>query len=255
MEEFRKYDENFEVSNLGNVKKNGVQVKPTLGEYYYYVYIDNKPVRVHVMVGKCFPEICGKYQEGYHYHHINHNQLDNRAENIVCISSSDHKRIHQHEDGCVIPVTAYNKNGEKVGSWESLVEAQMDTNAYYGHIGKVCMGERATAGGLFWVFNDDTEAEAKVQAWKLKCLEKHRRANEHNECGLLVNLRKALTEYRRKQKRKLKNIVYLDKRTNKVTVYKNLCILCNGLGLRYGTVYNALTKHRMYDEPTFRIIA
>lgn len=172
MEEYRNYNENYEVSNLGNVKKNGVLVKPTLGEYYYCVFINNKPERIQVMVGKCFPEICGEWHKHYHYHHINRNQLDNRAENIVCLSPREHKRLHQVEDGVSVGVKAYNKNGDYVGQWESKKQAAEATGIDYRHITDIILGKtgRYTAGGYYWFRKDDglTEDEIKQKIIELK---------------------------------------------------------------------------------------
>lgn len=271
MEEYRLYGDNIEVSNLGNVRSGGRLLPQWKDQYYYGVTINGKGVRVHTMVGRCFPEICGEYQEGYHYHHVNHNQLDNRAENIVCISPSEHRRIHTEEDGVVRPVTAYNQNGEKVGTWGSLTEAQIETCAHQTHIGLVCRGERATAGNMFWIFNDDPDAEAKLDGWKLRCIEKHRRANKRKEGGLLIKLRKAVRDYheevrlKRKEARKEvkrldkedlwkpHNVVYYDKLTGTGTVYKNLNVLCKEKGLNYATVFYGMNNYGIYNKPTFRI--
>ena len=271
MEEFRNYTDTVEVSNLGNVRSGGQLLTQWKDQYYYGVTIDGKGVRVHTMVGRCFPEICGEYQDGYHYHHVNHNQLDNRAENIVCISPSEHRRLHTEEDGVVRPVTAYNQNGEKVGTWGSLTEAQLETYTHQTHIGRVCRGERATAGNMFWIFNDDPDAEAKLDSWKLRCIEKHRRANIRKEGGLLIKLRKAVRDYneevrlKRKEARKEvkrldkedlwkpHNVVYYDKLTGTGTVYKNLNVLCKEKGLNYATVFYGMNSYGIYNKPTFRI--
>lgn len=171
MEEFRKYNNEFEVSNLGNIKKNGVLVKPMLCGYYYCVFINNKLERIHVMVGRCFPEICGEWHKYYHYHHINRNQLDNRAENIICVSPSEHKRMHQVEDGVSVGVRAYDKNGDYIGEWESKCQAAEATGIDYRHITDVILGKgRYTAGGYFWIKRDDglTEDDIKQKIIELK---------------------------------------------------------------------------------------
>lgn len=160
-EEFRRFNKRFEVSNLGNVKKDGELVEPGKDKFYYYVSDGKMPIRVHTMVGKCFPEICGEHIPNGQYHHINHNQLDNRAENIRCISNSEHKRLHQIEDGVSVPVKAYNKEGELVGRWDSKWDAAANTEADYRHITDIINHperRRFTAGGLFW-FKEDTPEE------------------------------------------------------------------------------------------------
>ena len=162
-EEYRVYEKDIEVSNLGNVRKAGVPMKQFKNEYYYYVIIGNKPVRVHTMVGKCFPEICGEPILFGHYHHINHNQLDNRAENIRSISNSEHKRIHQVEGGVSIAVKAYDKNGKFIGRWDSKTQAAEATGAQYRHISAIIDGKvrRFTAGKLFWFKESVSEEEVQ----------------------------------------------------------------------------------------------
>lgn len=162
MEEYRKYDDVFEVSNLGNVRKNGVEVTPNKGDYYYYVSNGAKIIRVHEMVGHCFPEICGEWHKGYHFHHLNRNQLDNRAENIVCLSPSEHQRLHKHEDGVSVGVRAYDKEGNFVGQWESKCQAAEATGISYRHITGAVYRKwgRYTAGGYYWFLDTVSDDEA-----------------------------------------------------------------------------------------------
>ena len=166
MEQYRKFNDRVEVSDLGNVRINGESVTPAKGEYYLYVYDGSKQLRVHEMVGKCFPEICGKWCPHYHYHHLNRNQLDNRAENIVCLSPSEHQRLHRHEDGISIGVRAYDKDGKYVGQWESKTQAAQATGIDYRHITGALYQKwgRYTAGGYFWFKNDvsDDDAHKKI---------------------------------------------------------------------------------------------
>ena len=163
IEEYRIYTKDIEVSNLGNVRKGGEPMEQHMGKYYYYVVIGGKTVRVHNMVGECFPEICGEKIMFGHYHHLNHNQLDNRAENIRCISNSEHRKLHQIEDGVSIAVKAYDKNGNFVGRWDSKTQAAESTGADYRHITNIINGNsgRYTAGKLFWFKDESTEEEIR----------------------------------------------------------------------------------------------
>ena len=166
MEQFRRYDEHYEVSDLGNVRCDGRPVTPSKGEYYLYVYVGSRPVRVHEMVGKMFPEVCGEWRPNYHYHHINRNQLDNRAENIVCLSPSEHQRLHRHEDGVSVGVRAYDQDGKFVGQWESKTQASEATGIDYRHITGAVYRKwgRFTAGGYYWFPAEmsDDEAHRKI---------------------------------------------------------------------------------------------
>lgn len=165
-EVFRRFNERLEVSDLGNVKKDGKLVEPGHGENYDYVCCNGMQYRVHIMVAAMFPEICGEKKPYYHAHHINRNQRDNRAVNLVWLSRSEHKRIHQLEDGVAKAVAAYKLDGEKVGEWESLMDAERATGALQTHIGRCCRGERYTAGGYVWVLSDATEEELQEKLRK-----------------------------------------------------------------------------------------
>jgi hypothetical protein len=151
-EEFRHYTNEVEVSSEGNVRVNGRPAVLHKDKYYNYIIINGQSVRVHPMVGKCFPEICGEYIEGWHFHHINGDQLDNRAVNLRCVSPSEHKKTHQEEDGVSVPVVAYNLKGEFVGRWDTITKAAEETGAQYRHIYKIINGKerRFTAKKLFW---------------------------------------------------------------------------------------------------------
>lgn len=152
VEIYRSFNDNVEVSNLGNVRYNGVQLEEHIGNPYNYVNFDGEQHRVHILVGQVFSDVCGECKKYYHYHHLNRNQKDNRADNIVCLSPSEHKRLHQKEDGASIAVQAFDKNGNKVGVWDSMWEAGEKTGTCYRHINNIINGRerRFTAGGYYW---------------------------------------------------------------------------------------------------------
>ena len=185
MEEYRRFNDHIEVSNLGNVKRDGIVIDQSKDEYYYCVSIDGKPIRVHTMVGRCFPEICGEWHKHYHYHHINRNQLDNRAENIICLSPGEHKRMHLVEEGVSVGVRAYDKNGDYVGEWESKLQAAEATGVSYRHITNIILGKerRFTAGGYYWFKNDisDDEAHKRINEIKQEKYSSMRTKSKHIE--------------------------------------------------------------------------
>lgn len=50
------------------------------------------------------------------------------------------------------PVAQYTIGGVLIAEWDSAKKAAIATGAQAGHIGKVCKGERMTAGGYVWKF-------------------------------------------------------------------------------------------------------
>lgn len=158
-EEYRRYNERIEVSNLGNVKIKGEIIKPCSCYNYDIVTDKGKTLRIHNMVGELFQDICGKKIKWGHLHHINHNQKDNRAENLVWLSRSEHKRLHQAEDGVSVGVKAYNKEGKKIGEWDSKLQASKETGISYCHITDIILEKegRFTAGGYYWFKKDEPE--------------------------------------------------------------------------------------------------
>ena len=60
-------------------------------DLYRYVYVDGKPVPEHVYI---WEQAHGPKPEGCDIHHINGNGRDNRLENLVCLTKSEHKTLH-----------------------------------------------------------------------------------------------------------------------------------------------------------------
>lgn len=158
-EVFRRFNDRLEVSDLGNVKKDGKVIKPGHGENYDYVCCGSKQYRVHIMVAEMFPEICGEKKKWYHAHHINRNQRDNRAVNLTWLSRSEHKRVHQLEEGVSKPVKAYSLEGRFIGRWDSIEQAAAATGTDSRHIKNILSGKerRFTANKLYWFPADDSE--------------------------------------------------------------------------------------------------
>lgn len=65
----------------GTICKNG----------YRAITINNRRVYEHRLV---WEQHYGEIPKGYHIHHKNGNKLDNRIENLVMISNSEHQKIH-----------------------------------------------------------------------------------------------------------------------------------------------------------------
>ncbi len=151
-EYFRHYKDDIYVSDYGYVRKNDEELPWHKDEYYYYVCVNGERLRIHNLVGEVFQDICGEHKEGYHLHHKNGDQLDNRAVNLVWLSPREHIKIHLQEREAPIPVKAYDLNGNFVGRWDSMLEAAKATGTDRRHIFEIIYGKqrRFTSKKLYW---------------------------------------------------------------------------------------------------------
>lgn len=170
----------YEISNKNgfrNITRNA-QPKGRLSHGYRVVGLGKiiGEYGFHVLVAQAFPEICGEYFEGCHVHHINHNKLDNRPENLIVISSSEHSKIHfkgennprygDHRkmpniskalSGKVYkekwkPIIQLSLNGEIIKKWEGLNSINKELGYSKGNISSCCNGKLNTAYGFKWQY-------------------------------------------------------------------------------------------------------
>lgn len=66
-------------------------------------------------------EFCSNYKNGFISHHRNFNKLDNRPCNLLCVSRSDHMKIHNKQ------TKDYNIVSQKVSKWHTEMKG---TNIY-----------------------------------------------------------------------------------------------------------------------------
>lgn len=62
--------------------------------YYLSTYIEGKRIRLHRYM---YEKYKGKIPKGYEVHHIDHNKDNNDIENLVLLSSKEHKLLHGRE--------------------------------------------------------------------------------------------------------------------------------------------------------------
>lgn len=106
----------------------------------------------------------GPIPKGYDVHHINHNPIDNRIENLELIEKHKHHKMHLEEykdknvnamiEKTSKPVLQYTKNMELVAEYPSTREAARIIGISQSHISRVCIGKRKTAGGYVWKFKE-----------------------------------------------------------------------------------------------------
>ncbi|WAX12429.1 DNA endonuclease [Enterococcus phage EC55P1] len=155
----------YEVSNLGNVKslKYGKVrlLKPYLSSSGY-LYVDlcglgepRKTVSVHRIVAETFiPNNEGLPQ----VNHKDENPLNNYSHNLEWCTQlynmqygTRTKRASRSREK---PVTAFNKNQEKVYSFKSIKEAAL-SGFDASSISKCCKGKLKSHSGLIWEYGGD----------------------------------------------------------------------------------------------------
>ena len=157
------------VSNLGNVKRNGKQLKKaidTKGYYYVNLSINGnvKQYRVHRLVALAFIENKNNYNE---INHINGIKTDNRVDNLEWCNhkqNMEHARKHNliSKEGAKKSIKAMVLSTIKsvvqydgslvVKEYESISCASKKTNIKSSHIVDVLKGRRKLAGGFFWKY-------------------------------------------------------------------------------------------------------
>lgn len=165
------------ISNKNGWKRKGKTVKGCVSKGYRYVSVGKYKQKqlYHILVAKAFPEICGEWFEGCQVHHINHNSLDNRPENLVIISASEHSKIHYKDQPDsfkkpsakrnasiskalkgrkaiekYIPIIQLTKNNEFVKQWDCITDIQKELGYSAGNICWCCKGKLKTAYGFIW---------------------------------------------------------------------------------------------------------
>lgn len=248
---FRQFNDRIEVSNLGRVKRDGIIIDACQGEPYDYICTEGKVIRVHNMVGELFPEICGQRIKYGVLHHINHNQRDNRAENLVWLSNSEHMKLHKKEEEIGIPVRAYDLEGNCVGEWDNINQAAIATGQEdHRHIRAIVNGKenRYTAGGLIWVRQDESEEEIMRRIDKVLGRTKRQleRAWEKEERRIIKEQKNILRLKYIVEKEDKKKILELDVKGNVLKVWDCVADICKKYHLSDGTIYNNLRGESKY---------
>lgn len=172
--------EQYEISNQNgwrNVERN-IQPKGTIQKGYRYVSLGKADgfCLYHILVAKAFPEICGKWFEGCQVHHINHNSLDNRPENLIVISASEHSKIHYQSKSDSFkkssekrsmaisealkgrravekhkPIIQMSKDGDFICQWDCISDVK-DAGYDPSNVCSCCKGKIKTAYGFKWQY-------------------------------------------------------------------------------------------------------
>lgn len=110
---------------------------------------------VHVLMAQAFIPNPNNYE---HVHHKNHDQTDNRIENLEWLSKEEHHALHNSDRVEAIretkSKTVYQfEDDEIVNVWKSTREAARVLGFSYSNISACCRGELKTAYGYGWSYS------------------------------------------------------------------------------------------------------
>lgn len=172
-------NDNYMVSNNNgwkNIKMN-TQPKGRIVNGYRAVGMGRgKEYSYHVLVAKTFPEICGKWFDGCQVHHINFDRLDNRAENLIVLTASEHQKLHYKMQSDAFkkssekrskaisealkgrralerhkPIIQMSKYGEFIRQWNCISDVK-DAGYNPSNVCWCCKGKLKTAYGFKWQY-------------------------------------------------------------------------------------------------------
>ncbi|AIW03278.1 HNH homing endonuclease [Bacillus phage Mater] len=162
----------YEISSLGKIRNSntGKVLKTWVNNSGYEcikLSAKSKPLNatIHRLVAKAF---CEGYEEGKIVNHKDTNRLHNAASNLEWLTYEESiqemksrgalntsKARKANRKNQLKRVDMYTKDGTKlIKTFDSIKEASAETGAGAPHITKVLKGNRYTAGGYHWKYND-----------------------------------------------------------------------------------------------------
>lgn len=156
----------YSVSNYGRIKnKRGKIIKPQLICGYLYCVLrrrngKNTSRRINRLVAFAF---CDGYKDGYVVNHIDHNRLNNRADNLEWLTQKENTNtllFKEHLSASLLSsekvrrkkVRQSTKDGTPIKDYESLSAASKENNIAKQNISACCLGKLNTCGGYKWKY-------------------------------------------------------------------------------------------------------
>lgn len=148
----------YQISNYGNVYSliNNVQLKGVNnGNGYLRVKLNERLFYIHRLVAMAFIPNPKGYKE---INHKDENKLNNNADNLEWCSHKYNMifgtRNKRAIDNTKKSVIQYTMSGKYVCSYNSIVEAAGKMSISKGNIVSVLKGNRKSAGGYKWKYNN-----------------------------------------------------------------------------------------------------
>ena len=170
-----KHNDNYEISNLGNVrnKKTKRILKPAISNKGYYLVSLSRNCKqhtytIHKLVMEHFNRCAFDYEV---INHKDHNKLNNTLENLEYITQKENvqdaynnglcenariqakKNILKASEQEKVKINQYDLKGNFIKQWSYIRQVQKELGISNSNIVGCCKGKRKSAGGYIWKYN------------------------------------------------------------------------------------------------------